>query len=79
MLFGCLIVVIIMVSYIKKYGALCMISIFALIFNMLILTREFWFSVPWWAYLLTIGSVFIGFAVKNEISEKKSEINASNI
>lgn len=79
MLFGCLIVVIIMVSYIKKYGALCMISIFALIVNMLILTREFWFSVPWWAYLLTIGSVLIGFAVKNEISEKKSEINAFNI
>lgn len=76
MLFGLLIIVIVITSYIKKYGALFMVSVFAILVNVFVLTREFWFSIPWWVYLLTIGTILIGFAIKNEVSEKKSGINA---
>lgn len=79
MLVTFLIVIMVIVSYIKKYGAIFMVSIFAILLNTFALTREFWFSVPWWAYLLTIGAVLIGFAIKNEISDKKTEINALNL
>ena len=79
MLFGILLVAIVITSYIKKYGALFMVSIFAILVNIFALTREFWFSVPWWGYLLAIGTTLIGFAIKNEISDKKSEINAIDL
>ena len=79
MLFGILIVIIIITSYLKKYGALFMVSLFAILVNIFALTREFWFSVPWWIYLLTIGTILIGFAIKNEITDKKTEINAINL
>lgn len=79
MLFTILIIAVVITSYIKKYGAVFMVSIFAILANVFALTKEFWFSVPWWAYLLTIGAILIGFAIKNEISDKKTEINALNL
>jgi len=79
MLFGILLVTIVIVSYMKKYGALFMVSIFAILVNIFALTRAFWFSVPWWIYLLTVGAVLIGFSIKNEISDKKKEINAMDL
>lgn len=79
MLFGILLVIIVITSYINKYGSLFMVSIFAILVNIFALTREFWFSVPWWVYLLTIGTILIGFAIKNEISDKKSELNAIDL
>jgi len=47
----------------------------AILLNVFVLTREFWASVPWWAYLLIIGATLIGFAIKNEVSEKKENLN----
>lgn len=79
MLFGILIVAIVIISYIKKYGALFMVSIFAILVNIFALTREFWFSIPWWIYLLSVGAVLISFAIKNEVSDKKTEINARTV
>lgn len=79
MLFGILLVAVVITSYINKYGALFMVSIFAILVNIFVLTREFWFSIPWWVYLLTIGTILIGFAIKNEMSDKKSEKNAINL
>lgn len=79
MLFGILLATIVIMSYINKYGALFMVSIFAILVNVFILTREFWFSVPWWLYLLAVGIVLIGFAIRNEISDKKNKINVINI
>lgn len=75
MLFGILIVGIIFVSYVKKYGTLFLVSIAAILLNVFLLTREFWFSIPWWAYLLIIGSLLITFAVRNEVSEKNNKLN----
>ena len=49
-----------------------MVTIANILINIFALTRKFWFSVPWWVYLLVVGSVLIGFAVKNEANENKS-------
>ena len=73
MLFGLLILAVIFISYIGKFGALFMVSIFAILINIFILTRQFWFSVPWWVYLLVVGAILISFAIRNEVKEKKDK------
>ena len=60
-------------SYIKKFGPIFFTSLIAIILNIFLLTREFWFSVPWWIYMLTIGSALIMFAIKNELNENKDK------
>ena len=72
MLFTLILVALILYSYYKKSGNLFMIVIANIIINIFVLTRKFWFSVPWWVYLLVVGSVLIAFAVKNEANENKS-------
>ena len=46
-------------------------SLIFILINMVILTRMFWLSIPWWVYLLLVGSILIGFAIRNEMVEKK--------
>lgn len=72
MLFTLILLCIVLYSYYKKSGNLFMVTIANIIINIFALTRKFWFSVPWWVYLLVVGSVLIGFAVKNEANENKS-------
>jgi hypothetical protein len=80
MIFGILIIGVIFASYIKRYGALFMVSILAILANVFILTRVFWIStVPWWAYLLGIGIILIAFAIRNEATDKKENMKALNI
>lgn len=74
MLFVGLLIAIVVISYIKKYGVLFIVTILAILANVFMLTRQFWFSVPWWIYLSVIGAIFIAFAIKNEANEKKREI-----
>lgn len=74
-LFGALLMFIIMISYFKKYGILFLVSIFALLVNIFVLTRKFWFSIPWWGYLLGVGIILISFAIRNEANDKRN-INA---
>lgn len=72
MVFMILLCGIIILSYIKKYGMLFCVTIITIILNVLLLTREFWLSIPWWIYLLLIGSILITFAIRNEANEKSS-------
>ena len=72
MIFVFMLVCIIVVSYIKKFGPIFFTSTVATILNVFLLTREFWFSVPWWIYLLIIGSGLIIFAIKNELNENRN-------
>ena len=70
-----LIIGIVALSYYKGYGTLFMCSILAILLNSIVLTREFWLSIPWWLYLLVIGSTLIGLAIKNESDENKKKFN----
>lgn len=61
-------------SYNQKYGAVFIITALAILVNAFLLTRVFWFSIPWWVYLLVIGSVLIAFAIKNESDSNKGNL-----
>jgi hypothetical protein len=78
-IFSILILAVIFLSYYKKYGATFLAGIIAILVNAFVLTREFWFSIPWWIYLLLIGSALVGFAIKNEASEKKEKITIGSV
>jgi hypothetical protein len=45
----------------------------ALVINGIIQTREFWQSLPWWAYLLIAGLILIGIASYNEVKKRNKE------
>ena len=79
MIFGCLMVAIIVFSYLFKRSAIFIVTIIGLIINVLLLTREFWFSVPWWIYLLLVGTLLIAFAVRNEMGDKKEKITINKL
>ena len=66
-------------SYYKKYGATFIVNAVMLLVSVLYLTREFLFMIPWWIYLLVIGSILISVAMKNEAKENKEKINISAI
>ena len=67
---------IVIISYGLKYGPIFLISLIFILINIILLTRNFWLAIPWWLYILLIGSVLIGFAVKNE--KKRYEIKRNN-
>ena len=73
------VVALVMYSYMKKYGAVFIVSIMAILLNAILLTREFWLSIPWWIYLLLVGGILIGFAIKNESDDKKEKINVGSV
>ena len=73
MAFVSLLLIITIISYINKFGPIFFTTTIAIIINVFLLTRDFWFSVPWWIYMLTMGSVLIIFAIKNEMSENKQK------
>lgn len=74
---GMLLVVLVLMlySYYKKYGSQFIVNVAALILGSLYLTREFWTNLPWWLYLLGIGSILIVVAVRNEAREKENKIS----
>lgn len=78
-IFTLLILAIIFYSYSKKYGATFLSGILALLANAFLLTREFWFSIPWWIYLLAIGGSLIGFAIKNEANENNEKLSIGKV
>ncbi len=77
-IFVLFIVALVMYSYMKKYGALFIVSIMAILVNAILLTREFWLAIPWWIYLLLVGGILIGFAIKNESDDRKEKISVGN-
>ena len=73
------VVALVMYSYMKKYGAIFIVSIIAILVNAILLTREFWLAIPWWIYLLLVGGILIGFAIKNESDDRKEKISVGNV
>lgn len=78
-IFVLFIVAVVMYAYMKKYGTLFIVSILAILVNAILLTREFWLAIPWWIYLLLVGGLLIGFAIKNESDDKKEKIDVGNV
>lgn len=64
---------IIVLTYIKRYGPAFIITSCGIIINLIYLTREFWLSIPWWAYLVVVGGILLFFAARNELLENKNK------
>lgn len=79
MLFLILITCMIIYSYMKKYGTLFIVNIIAILVNVFYLTKEFWLAIPWWLYLLCIGSVLISFAIRNEVKDNNEKLNIGKV
>ena len=75
MLFVFFLLILTIVGYMKKWGPIALTSLLFILINTFILTRMFWLSLPWWIYLLLVGSILISFAVRNEIKEKDKNKN----
>ena len=66
------------VGYIKKAGPIFLTSIIAIVVYIIDLTKEFWQSIPWYVYMLVVGSALIIFAIRNEMNEKKTQKTIGN-
>lgn len=74
-LYVALLVGLVIVSYNKKYGPIFITSLVFIVLNVFLLTREFWFNVPWWLYVLALGGILIGFAINNEAKDNQNKSN----
>ena len=70
MIFMLLLLAYTIIGYNKQWGPVTRVSLAFILINVFLLTRMFWLSLPWWVYILIIGLVLIGFAIKNELIEK---------
>jgi len=66
---------IVIISYIKKYGPAFITCLISILINVLLLTRTFWLNIPWYIYILIIGSILVSFAIYNEIKDKNNDDN----
>ena len=71
LIFVIFLVFIVILSYIKKYGPVFIVSLIFILINAILLTKEFWLNLPWWLYLLLIGATLIAFAIINELKDNK--------
>ena len=63
--------IMVILSYIKKSKKWFILSITVLIFLTVYMTRSFWLSLEWWIYLLSTGIILIVIASINEIQKQK--------
>lgn len=71
-MFVFLMLAVVIISYLLKYGPIFIVSLIAILLNVFILTRVFWLNIPWWIYILIIGIVLVVFAIRNETKEKNN-------
>lgn len=50
-----------------------------LLLNVFMQTKPFWGNLPWWAYLLIVGSILIGVASTNEWNKQKASRGESTL
>ena len=79
MIYLLLLLAFIIIGYSFKMGPILLTSLIFILLNVFMLTKEFWISLPWWIYLLVIGAILIVFAMRNEISNKKTNNLIDNI
>ncbi|MDQ0208791.1 hypothetical protein [Alkalicoccobacillus murimartini] len=66
-------VIAILAGFYLKYAAYFITGVVALLVNTLYATRVFWFSIPWWVYLMAGGAILIGFATYQELKKREDE------
>ena len=77
-MFVFLLTILVILGYILKFGPIFIVSLISILINVLLLTRTFWLSIPWWLYILLIGSILISFSIYNEINIKKNKESIVN-
>ena len=70
MIFILLLLAYTIIGYNQKWTPVVHVSLAFILINVFLLTKMFWLSLPWWVYILLVGLVLIGFAIKNEMIEK---------
>jgi hypothetical protein len=75
MIDGVILIVSILIGSGSRWKSLFIVGNTALLINIFVQSREFWASIPWWAYLLFAGMVLIITASVNEV--RKSHQNDS--
>jgi len=70
-----LLTILVIVSYIYKFGPIFIVCLISIVLDSLILTRTIFGNIPWWIYILIIGSILIGFAIYNEAKDKNKDKN----
>lgn len=70
---GILSILSIIVSMQYRIRCYFFVGIATLAFNILIQTKPFWGSIPWWAYLIISGFILIGLASFNEWQKKNEK------
>ena len=65
-IFGLIMFIILLISFVIKKYYHFIISFMFMILTAIYITRNFWLSIEWWAYLLIVGILLIIFATKNE-------------
>lgn len=78
LIYSIFILIIAIIAYNKKYGPTFLISLADIVINLFILTRVFWFSIPWWIYVLIFGIILITIAIINESKENNTIRNKIN-
>ena len=68
-----LLILAVIISYMLKHGPIFLVSLVFVVINVIRLTMDFWLSIPWWIYILVIGSILVFFAMHNEMKEQKEE------
>ncbi|MFE1244245.1 hypothetical protein ACFW35_08960 [Fictibacillus sp. NPDC058756] len=68
---GTLSFVSIIYGFLSRQKSYFFTGMIVLLLNVLIQTRPYWGSMPWWVYLLLTGILLIGFASFNEFKKQK--------
>lgn len=71
LLFVILLLALTIYGYSIKNKSMFYVNLAFIVINILLLTIDFWLSIPWWIYILTIGLSLVGFAVHNEIKKNQ--------
>jgi hypothetical protein len=58
-------------GFVSRQKSYFFTGMIVLLLNVLIQTRPYWGSMPWWVYLLLTGILLIGFASFNEFKKQK--------
>lgn len=63
----------VMIYYNFKFGPELVVALITILINTFVLTKTFWTAIPWWIYILIIGTALVMFATNNEVNKEKEK------